>query len=76
MTVAPDDCYVEDGEFYRGRVSATADGTQCLDWNSYFIRQRGGDPFKEYAGFDGIGPHNYCRSEGDLCKCFPCLPLS
>ncbi|KAM7370771.1 hypothetical protein PAMP_010292 [Pampus punctatissimus] len=64
--VAPNDCYQEDGEFYRGMVSVTVDGEDCLDWNSYFILQKGGDPFKEYAGFDGIGPHNYCRNpDGD-----------
>lgn len=73
---APDDCYEADGEFYRGSVSMTVDGSQCLDWNSAFVRQKGGDPFQDYAGFDGIGPHNYCRSEYNLCKEFLCLPLS
>nr|XP_033467828.1 hyaluronan-binding protein 2-like [Epinephelus lanceolatus] len=64
--VGPNDCYQEDGEFYRGMVSVTVEGEECLDWNSYFIVQKGGDPFKEYAGFDGIGPHNYCRNpDGD-----------
>ncbi|XP_044193953.1 hyaluronan-binding protein 2-like isoform X2 [Thunnus albacares] len=64
--VDPNDCYQEDGEFYRGMVSVTVDGEDCLDWNSYFVLQKGGDPFKEYAGFDGIGPHNYCRNpDGD-----------
>lgn len=57
----PDDCYQEDGEFYRGTVSVTVDGDECLDWNSYFVLQKGGDPFVEYAGFDGLGPHNFCR---------------
>ncbi|XP_062298225.1 hyaluronan-binding protein 2-like [Scomber scombrus] len=64
--VRPNDCYQEDGELYRGMVSVTVDGEDCLDWNSYFILQKGGDPFREYAGFDGIGPHNYCRNpDGD-----------
>ncbi|KAM4624561.1 hyaluronan-binding protein 2-like [Polymixia lowei] len=64
--VGPNDCYAEDGEFYRGLVSVTDKGDECLDWNSYFIRRKGGDPFKEYAGFDGIGQHNYCRNpDGD-----------
>ncbi|XP_053269666.1 hyaluronan-binding protein 2 [Pleuronectes platessa] len=64
--VGPNDCYQEDGEFYRGKVSVTAEGEECLDWNSYFIAQSRGDPFQEYAGFDGIGPHNYCRNpDGD-----------
>ncbi|KAK1881795.1 Hyaluronan-binding protein 2 [Dissostichus eleginoides] len=64
--VGPNDCYQEDGEFYRGMVSETVEGKDCLDWNAYFIVQKGGDPFQEYAGFDGIGPHNYCRNpDGD-----------
>lgn len=57
----PNDCYQENGESYLGMVSETVEGEECLDWNSYFIVQKGSDPFKEYAGFDGIGPHNYCR---------------
>lgn len=58
---APDDCYVEDGGSYRGTVSVTVEGEECLDWNSYFLLRSGNDPFLEYPGFDGIGPHNYCR---------------
>lgn len=64
--VGPNDCYQENGESYRGMVSVTAEGEDCLHWNSYFILQKGGDPFKEYAGFDGIGSHSYCRNpDGD-----------
>ncbi|XP_031696731.1 hyaluronan-binding protein 2-like [Anarrhichthys ocellatus] len=40
--VEPNDCYQEDGEFYRGMVSVTVEGEECLDWNSYFILQKGG----------------------------------
>ncbi|XP_056153482.1 hyaluronan-binding protein 2 [Lampris incognitus] len=65
--VGPNDCYMEDGEFYRGFVSVTDAGETCLDWNSYFMLQNGEDPYKKYAGFDGIGPHNYCRNpDGDI----------
>uniref|UniRef100_A0AAQ4QGR0 trypsin n=1 Tax=Gasterosteus aculeatus aculeatus TaxID=481459 RepID=A0AAQ4QGR0_GASAC len=64
--VGPNDCYRGDGETYRGTVSVAVDGEECLDWNSYFILQKGSNPFKEYAGFDGIGPHNHCRNpDGD-----------
>lgn len=63
LSRGPNDCYQEDGEFYRGMVSMTVEGEECLDWNSYFILQKGSDPLQEYAGFDGIGPHNYCRWE-------------
>uniref|UniRef100_A0A8C6WGS7 Kringle domain-containing protein n=1 Tax=Neogobius melanostomus TaxID=47308 RepID=A0A8C6WGS7_9GOBI len=55
----PNDCYEDNGDSYRGMVSVTVDGDECLDWNSYFILRKGGDPFTEYAGFDGLGPHNF-----------------
>ncbi|XP_073345254.1 hyaluronan-binding protein 2-like [Pagrus major] len=64
--VGRNDCYQDNGESYLGMVSETVEGEECLDWNSYFIVQKGSDPFQEYAGFDGIGPHNYCRNpDGD-----------
>lgn len=66
--LGPNDCYRGDGESYRGTVSVAVDGEECLDWNSYFILQKGSNPFKEYAGFDGIGPHNHCRWGGVWCK--------
>ncbi|KAF7666530.1 hypothetical protein LDENG_00103000 [Lucifuga dentata] len=39
----------------------------CYEEDGEFYRgMKGGDPFNEYAGFDGIGPHNYCRNpDGD-----------
>ncbi len=82
--LGPNDCYEDNGESYRGMVGVTAEGEECLYWNSYFILQKGGDPFKEYAGFDGIGSHSYCRSGVLLCEnCYdiflwwiwPCLLL-
>ncbi|KAM6951087.1 hyaluronan-binding protein 2-like [Aplochiton taeniatus] len=66
--VAPDDCYVEDGEVYRGTVSETEDGDTCLNWNSFFVLEKGGDPFRDYAGFDGLGQHNYCRNPDEDTK--------
>ncbi|XP_058476929.1 hyaluronan-binding protein 2 [Solea solea] len=64
--VGPNDCYQGDGEFYRGMVSETAEGETCLDWDSFFIAQKGDNPFIAFAGYDGIGQHNYCRNpDGD-----------
>ncbi|XP_067100528.1 hyaluronan-binding protein 2 [Osmerus mordax] len=64
--VDPNDCYQEDGENYRGTVSETEGGKDCLNWNSFFILEKGGDPFTDYPDFDGIGPHNNCRNpDGD-----------
>ena len=67
----PNDCYQEDGQNYRGTVSETEGGLDCLNWNSFFILEKGGDPFTDYQDFDGIGPHNYCRWDlwASLCMC-------
>uniref|UniRef100_A0A672Y8Q0 trypsin n=1 Tax=Sphaeramia orbicularis TaxID=375764 RepID=A0A672Y8Q0_9TELE len=64
--VGPNDCFVEDGESYRGNVSETDDGSECLFWNSHFILENGADPFNSYEDQDGLGPHNFCRNpDGD-----------
>ncbi|KAJ8418222.1 hypothetical protein AAFF_G00139310 [Aldrovandia affinis] len=64
--VGPDDCYEGDGESYRGLVSETEEGKDCLDWNSNFILEKGTDPFTMYENEDGLGPHNHCRNpDGD-----------
>lgn len=58
----PEDCYVDDGESYRGNVSETEKGRECLYWNSHFILHNGVDPLNAYDEEDGLGPHNFCRS--------------
>ncbi|XP_034753982.1 hyaluronan-binding protein 2 [Etheostoma cragini] len=64
--VGPNDCYVDDGESYRGNVSETEDEYECLYWNSHFILKNGADPFSIYQNKDGLGPHNFCRNpDGD-----------
>ncbi|XP_014324656.1 hyaluronan-binding protein 2 [Xiphophorus maculatus] len=60
--VGPNDCYVGDGESYRGNVSETDDGFDCLYWNSHFILEKGADPFNSFENDDGLGPHNFCRN--------------
>ncbi|XP_072532872.1 hyaluronan-binding protein 2-like [Salminus brasiliensis] len=60
--VGPDDCYTGDGESYRGKVSETEDGDDCLFWNSYFLLHRGINPFSTYEDSQGLGPHNFCRN--------------
>ncbi|XP_053189398.1 hyaluronan-binding protein 2-like [Scomber japonicus] len=65
--VGPDDCFVDEGESYRGNVSETDDGNECLYWNSHFILEKGTDPFNSFEDPDGLGPHNFCRNpDGDL----------
>uniref|UniRef100_A0A8C2XIV9 trypsin n=1 Tax=Cyclopterus lumpus TaxID=8103 RepID=A0A8C2XIV9_CYCLU len=64
--VGPNDCYVDDGESYRGNVSETDDRHECLYWNSHFILENGADPFNSFEDKDGLGPHNFCRNpDGD-----------
>uniref|UniRef100_A0A8C6U631 trypsin n=1 Tax=Neogobius melanostomus TaxID=47308 RepID=A0A8C6U631_9GOBI len=60
--VGPDDCYTDDGESYRGNVSETDDGHDCLFWNSHFVLEDGTNPFDTTDKEDGLGPHNYCRN--------------
>ncbi|KAM4729518.1 hyaluronan-binding protein 2-like [Anableps anableps] len=60
--VGPNDCYVDNGESYRGNVSETEDGYDCLYWNSHFILENGADPFNSFENEDGLGPHNFCRN--------------
>ncbi|XP_022067813.1 hyaluronan-binding protein 2-like [Acanthochromis polyacanthus] len=60
--VGPDDCFEDDGESYRGNVSETDDGDECLYWNSHFILASGVDPFDSFEDEDGLGPHNFCRN--------------
>ncbi|CAL8258326.1 unnamed protein product [Lota lota] len=64
--VDPRDCYEGDGESYRGNVTETEDGDECLYWNSHFILERGANPFSNFENRDGLGPHNFCRNpDGD-----------
>uniref|UniRef100_H3D7C0 trypsin n=1 Tax=Tetraodon nigroviridis TaxID=99883 RepID=H3D7C0_TETNG len=46
--VAPNDCYIGDGESYRGTVSETSNGDECLQWNSHFIIENGVNPFTSF----------------------------
>lgn len=51
---------MENGETYRGSVSETEDGLECLNWNSNFVFTNGDDPYSQYSDFDGL-EENYCR---------------
>lgn len=60
--IGPEDCYVDDGESYRGNVSETEKGHECLYWNSHFILENRADLLNSYDEEDGLGPHNFCRN--------------
>src|SRR4029434_11327843 len=64
MCPGPKDCFVGDGESYRGFVSETVDKHECLPWNSHLIPGSGGN-FNDSV--DGMGPHSYCRSAARFC---------
>ena len=66
MCPGPKDCFVGDGESYRGFVSETVDKHECLPWNSHLIPGSGGN-FNDSV--DGLGPHSYCRSAARFCVC-------
>ncbi|XP_053357369.1 hyaluronan-binding protein 2-like [Clarias gariepinus] len=64
--VGPNDCYEGNGESYRGLVSETEEGYDCLFWTSYFLLAKGINPFTAVSDPQGLGPHNYCRNpDGD-----------
>ncbi|XP_067242210.1 hyaluronan-binding protein 2-like [Chanodichthys erythropterus] len=64
--VDPNDCYEGDGQSYRGKVSETEEGDECLDWNSEFVLDKGSFPSTAFASSEGLGPHNFCRNpDGD-----------
>ncbi|XP_026794962.3 hyaluronan-binding protein 2 [Pangasianodon hypophthalmus] len=60
--VGPNDCYEGNGESYRGTVSETEEGDDCLYWNSHFLLGKGTNPFNTFNDPQGLGPHNYCRN--------------
>ncbi|XP_017338655.2 hyaluronan-binding protein 2 [Ictalurus punctatus] len=68
--VGPDDCYEGDGSSYRGFVSETVSGHECLPWNSHLIAfsaAENNDDNEVEEEDDGIGEHNYCRNpDGDI----------
>uniref|UniRef100_A0A8C9SLD9 trypsin n=1 Tax=Scleropages formosus TaxID=113540 RepID=A0A8C9SLD9_SCLFO len=63
--VGPDDCYEENGENYRGNVSETVEGLECLPWNAYFILSEAVD-LSEYNILKELEHNNLCRNpDGD-----------
>uniref|UniRef100_A0A3B5BFM8 trypsin n=1 Tax=Stegastes partitus TaxID=144197 RepID=A0A3B5BFM8_9TELE len=74
-TIASDDCYVGNGESYRGDVSLTEDREECLDWNSNFIVINGEDPFVTNPDGDDK-PWCFIKKQGQLdwnyCKVKKC----
>ncbi|XP_073690168.1 hyaluronan-binding protein 2-like isoform X2 [Garra rufa] len=64
--VDPNDCYEGDGQSYRGKVSETENGDECLDWNSEFVLDKRSFPSVAFTSNEGLGPHNFCRNpDGD-----------
>uniref|UniRef100_A0A665WV31 Kringle domain-containing protein n=1 Tax=Echeneis naucrates TaxID=173247 RepID=A0A665WV31_ECHNA len=49
--MSKNDCYVDDGESYRGNVSETDEGDECLYWNSHFILINNGIQIPKSSSF-------------------------
>ncbi|CAH1247164.1 PLAT [Branchiostoma lanceolatum] len=60
MALSHRECYVEQGETYRGTASSTLSGRTCINWseatNMRYSTMRYPD------GEFGLGDHNYCRN--------------
>ncbi|XP_039770251.1 hyaluronan-binding protein 2 isoform X2 [Ornithorhynchus anatinus] len=63
--IGPQDCYVGDGDKYRGNVSKTVNQHVCLHWNSHLLLQENYNAFMEDAEKYGIGEHKFCRNPDD-----------
>ncbi|KAM9345462.1 urokinase-type plasminogen activator-like [Symphorus nematophorus] len=46
-------CLSEDGSSYRGYVSTSANGNECLDWSRFI---------NSWGDSKGLGNHNHCRN--------------
>ncbi|XP_042323598.1 hepatocyte growth factor activator isoform X2 [Sceloporus undulatus] len=54
-------CYSGNGTHYRGIVTKTVSGNNCLPWNSDLLNSN----FIENPVQLGLGPHSYCRNPDD-----------
>ncbi|XP_061769828.1 hepatocyte growth factor activator isoform X2 [Nerophis ophidion] len=60
------ECYSSRGTNYRGMVSSTVSGTQCLPWNSDLLYNELHVGTVQAAPLRGLGEHAYCRNpDGD-----------
>ncbi|XP_078420829.1 factor VII-activating protease-like isoform X1 [Cetorhinus maximus] len=66
------DCYEGNGENYRGNVSITQQGRNCLYWSSHLLLKKNINIFGEEAEGNGLGDHRFCRNpdEDDKPWCF------
>ena len=52
-------CYKDNGKNYRGTVSKTVTGVECVAWNEQIF-------YKTVDYPELIGGHNYCRNPGGM----------
>ncbi|XP_056385801.1 hyaluronan-binding protein 2 isoform X2 [Hyla sarda] len=60
--IAINDCYRKDGLRYRGHVSHSEHGHQCLPWDSYLLTRESVNAFIPDLWQSGVGEHNFCRN--------------
>ncbi|KAM9744701.1 tissue-type plasminogen activator isoform 1-T2 [Menidia menidia] len=57
-----DKCAVGHGEGYRGTLSVSQSGAECINWNSTSLRGKRFTARKIDASSLGLGNHNFCRN--------------
>ncbi|XP_048360717.1 urokinase-type plasminogen activator [Sphaerodactylus townsendi] len=59
---AESQCYLGDGEDYRGTKSVNEENERCLMWDSPLLKRWPYNEAREDAVALGLGKHNYCRN--------------
>ncbi|KAM5132689.1 hyaluronan-binding protein 2 [Mantella aurantiaca] len=60
--IEANDCFKNNGLRYRGQVSRTRSGHNCLPWDSYLLSTENINAFVPDIWHYGIGEHNFCRN--------------
>ncbi|XP_061765607.1 hyaluronan-binding protein 2-like isoform X3 [Nerophis ophidion] len=59
--IPPTDCYEAKGQTYRGVVSTTERGDDCLNWHSFYISLHQQRAFHTYHNSSILEENNHCR---------------
>ncbi|XP_061765606.1 hyaluronan-binding protein 2-like isoform X2 [Nerophis ophidion] len=60
--IPPTDCYEAKGQTYRGVVSTTERGDDCLNWHSFYISLHQQRAFHTYHNSSILEENNHCRN--------------
>lgn len=62
-------CMMGKGEGYRGTLSLSSSGAECINWNSTSLRGKKFTAKKVDATSLGLGNHNFCRYVTSSAQC-------